>query len=78
MPRKKAEESFETMMARLAEVAELMESREIGIEKAMELYEEGFELIKRLRAVLDAAEEKVRLLGQDGKSVEQTAGEKAK
>lgn len=78
MPRKKAEESFETMMARLAEVAELMESRDIGIEKAMELYEEGFELIKRLRAVLDAAEEKVRLLGQDGKPGESTAGEKAK
>lgn len=68
MPRKKPEkESFESMMDRLGEISELMEARDIDIEKAMALYEEGYALIAKLRAVLDAAEDKVRLMGQDGK-----------
>ncbi|HOA16071.1 MAG TPA: exodeoxyribonuclease VII small subunit [Bacillota bacterium] len=68
MARKKAgAESFESMMARLTEISELMEERDIDIEKAMALYEEGYALIAKLRAVLDAAEEKVKLMGQDGK-----------
>ena len=76
MARKKVSaESFETMMARLSEIAGLMESRDIDIEKAMALYEEGFELIGKLRAVLDAAEEKVKLLGPDGKLADLDGGE---
>jgi len=68
MPRKKSEaESFESMMSRLTEISELMEARDVDIEKAMALYEEGYSLIAKLRAVLDAAEEKVKLMGQDGK-----------
>ena len=68
MPRKKSEaESFESMMSRLTEISELMEARDVDIEKAMVLYEEGYSLIAKLRAVLDAAEEKVKLMGQDGK-----------
>ncbi|HNZ09341.1 MAG TPA: exodeoxyribonuclease VII small subunit [Bacillota bacterium] len=76
MARKKVSaESFETMMTRLSEIAGLMESRDIDIERAMALYEEGYELIGKLRAVLDAAEEKVKLLGPDGKLVDMEAGE---
>ena len=68
MPRKKSEaESFESMMSRLTEISELMEARDVDIEKAMALYEEGYSLIAKLRAVLDAAEEKVKLMGQDRK-----------
>jgi len=68
MPRKKSEaESFESMMSRLTEISELMEARDVDIEKAMALYEEGYALIAKLRAVLDAAEEKVKLMGQDGR-----------
>ena len=54
-------------MGRLSEIAEKMESKDVPIEEAMSLYEEGYALIASLREILDRAEEKVKLIGPDGK-----------
>ena len=66
MARKKAAvASFEEMMKRLTEIVAKMESRDVPIEEAISLYEEGHGLVTELRAILDRAEEKVRLLDPD-------------
>jgi exodeoxyribonuclease VII small subunit len=65
--KKQATKSFEEMMERLSRIVEMMESKDVPIEAAMALYEEGYGLISELRAVLDRAEEKVKLIGPDGK-----------
>ncbi len=65
--RKQTERSFEEMMERLSDIVEKMESKDVPIEEAMSLYEEGYTLIAAVRAILDRAEEKVKLIGPDGR-----------
>jgi len=54
--------TFEQSLVRLESVVRELESTEIGLDKSLERYEEGVRLLKRCRAILDAAERKVRLL----------------
>jgi len=63
--KKEAAQSFEEMMRRLTDIVAKMESRDVPIEEAISLYEEGHGLVAALRAILDRAEEKVRLLDPD-------------
>ena len=71
MPKKNLE--FEPAMARLEEIVALLERGEAPLEKSMSLFEEGAGLLKRCTALLDQAEQKVRLLTiqPDGSGVEQ-------
>lgn len=66
--KKAADQSFEEMMRRLSEIVAKMESRDVPIEEAISLYEEGHGLVAALRAILDRAEEKVRLLDPDAEA----------
>ena len=63
MPKKSVKngtkESFEVKLHRLEEIAEELESEDIGIENAIELYEEGIKLSKECIATLKNAELKI-------------------
>ncbi len=51
--------SFEEALGRLEELIDQIESGEIGLEESLKRYEQGTALIKRCRAVLDGAEQKI-------------------
>jgi len=50
---------FEDAIERLEELIEQIESGEIGLEESLKRYEEGSALIKRCRAILDDAHQKI-------------------
>ncbi len=62
---KKKELSFEESLLRLQEISELLESDETGLEKSIELYEEGVKLSKYCYSVLKDAELKVTELKKE-------------
>ncbi len=62
---------FEEAVDQLEALIEKVESGEVGLEEAMQHYEAGQALIKRCRAILDAAERKIAELTdtEDGRLV---------
>jgi len=62
---KKKELSFEDSLKRLEEISNLLESEEAGLEKSIELYEEGIKLSKYCYSVLKEAELKVTELKKE-------------
>jgi exodeoxyribonuclease VII small subunit len=54
--------TFEQALERLESVVRDLESNETGLDKSLERYEDGVRLLKRCRAILDEAEQKIRLL----------------
>jgi exodeoxyribonuclease VII small subunit len=54
--------TFEQALERLDAVVRDLESSETGLDRSLERYEEGVQLLKRCRAILDEAERKIRLL----------------
>jgi exodeoxyribonuclease VII small subunit len=62
---KKKEVSFEDSLKRLEEISELLESEEAGLEKSIELYEEGIRLSRYCHSVLKDAELKVTELKKE-------------
>ena len=69
MPKKVKKPSFEETLQRLETIVEKMESVEATLEKSLEWFEEGMELIKSCRDELEQAEQKVQEL------VEKSGGE---
>lgn len=65
-------QSFEASMRRLEEIVKRMESGELPLEQALELFEEGTALVKSSSKLLDEAELKVSKLiqGADGAPME--------
>lgn len=59
------EPSFEQAIDRLEDLIEQIESGEVGLEAAIEQYEQGQALIKRCRGILDKAERRIAELTQD-------------
>jgi exodeoxyribonuclease VII small subunit len=59
---------FEQAMARLEEIAKILEKGDIPLEKSLEYFEEGTALVKHCRGLLEKAEQTVKLLvkGEDG------------
>lgn len=51
--------SFESDLKRMEEITELLKNPETGLEKAIELYEEGNRLSKELSKTLDKIQRKV-------------------
>ncbi len=51
---------FETLYTELEEKARRLEQGNLGLEESLKLYEEGADLVDRLRAVLDGAELRIR------------------
>jgi exodeoxyribonuclease VII small subunit len=58
--------SFEELMGRLEEIATELESGELGLEKAIERYEEGVTCYKLCHRILTGAEKKVEILTRKG------------
>ena len=64
--------TFEEAMARLEEIVAAMERGEVPLEKSLELFAEGTELLKQCTTLLDKAEQQVTKFtrGSDGEPVE--------
>jgi len=56
---KKNNKNFEKCLSRLEEIANLLESNEIGLEDALQLYEEGINLSRECLTSLKNAELKI-------------------
>ena len=54
--------TFEQALERLEAAVRELESTETGLDQSLARYEEGVQLLKRCRSILDAAERKIRLL----------------
>ena len=58
--------NFEEALKRLEEIAAALENGNAQLEASLSLFEEGVGLIKECNAKLDAAEQKVKLLVNNG------------
>lgn len=70
MTKKKTSEkgpTFEEQMTRLEEIAAELESGELGLEKAIERYEEGVKRYRECHKILSSAEKKVEILTRNTK-----------
>lgn len=59
-------ESYESMMEKLEEIVNSMDSSELSLEESMKKYEEGIKLCNKLYKTLNEAEGKIKLLTDDG------------
>ncbi|HOO20287.1 MAG TPA: exodeoxyribonuclease VII small subunit [Kiritimatiellia bacterium] len=60
--KKEKTRSFEKALERLEEIAAAMESGELGLEKMVEVFEEGQKLVKLCSSKLNEVEKKIELL----------------
>ena len=67
--------TFEQALAKLEEIVSAIEEGEVSLEESIDKYAEGIELVKKCRAILDKAEEKIQLLGKAQGDVLAAAGE---
>ena len=56
------EESF----ARLDELVEKLEDRDVPLEKSFQIYKEGMDLLKKCNEKIDLVEKKMRQINEDG------------
>ena len=63
-PKQPRKISFEQSLARLESIVTEMESGAVPLEKSIEKYAEGIELVKLCRKTLDSAEAKIQLLAK--------------
>jgi exodeoxyribonuclease VII small subunit len=54
--------AFEQSVAQLEQIVAAIESGQIGLEESLAKYEQGMELVKRCRAILDRAEKRIEQL----------------
>ncbi|MBA3944229.1 MAG: exodeoxyribonuclease VII small subunit [Herpetosiphonaceae bacterium] len=69
-PTPPAEPSYEAQLARLVTVVARLETGDLALAEALQLYEEGVVLGVQCQQLLDAAEVRVRQLSNDGKTLE--------
>lgn len=53
--KKKSENSFETGMAKLSEIAELLESGEMSLDESLSAFEEGVQLYRKMQEQLKSS-----------------------
>ncbi len=58
----KEEFDIEVSFKRLEEILALMENRDTGLKKSMELYAEGVELVSKCKANLEGVEKEIQVL----------------
>lgn len=56
--------SFEESVAQLEQIVQAIESGQIGLEESLAKYEQGMDLVKRCRTILDRAEKRMEVLSQ--------------
>jgi exodeoxyribonuclease VII small subunit len=61
--------SFEESVAQLETIVAAIESGQIGLEESLAKYEQGMELVKKCRGILDRAEKRIEQLTSQGDSV---------
>lgn len=57
---------FEEALKRLEQIVDSIEQGKIGLEDSIKSYEEGMALVRRCRAVLQEAEQKIQYLQASG------------
>lgn len=62
MPEEKPAASFESGLQELEQVVKEMESGDLPLERALELYEKGMKLSERCRKQLEEAETRIEML----------------
>jgi exodeoxyribonuclease VII small subunit len=72
MPVKKKYKDYETAMERLEEITARLESGEVKLEEAIDLYTEGLEIAKFCDRKLSEADEKIKLITQKDGLFEET------
>ena len=63
---KKENITFESAIARLDEIVKLLEKGNSSLDDSLKLYEEGISLIRFCNNALDNAENKIKILTDDG------------
>ena len=58
--------TFETAMARLEQIVRTLEEGKSTLEESLSVFEEGVRLVKLCTTALDGAEQKVKILLEDG------------
>lgn len=64
MPRKS--ESYESMMEKLEDIVNVMDSSELSLDESLKKYEEGIKLSNKLYKILNEAEGKIKILTENG------------
>ena len=57
-------QTFEESVAELEKIVAAIESGQVGLEESLAKYEQGMELVKRCRSILDRAEKRIEQLTQ--------------
>jgi len=57
--------SFEQALARLTTLVEKLESGKLPLEESVAAFEEGVKLTRRCEALLDSAEQRLQVLGEE-------------
>lgn len=60
-----AEIPYEQLIEQLEGIVDRIEGGELGLEDSIKGYEQGIELVKRARAILDRAEQRITELNAD-------------
>ena len=61
-----SETNFEGVLDRLAEIVEQLEGDGLELDESLALFEEGVRLLRGAESTLDGAEERIRLLVEEG------------
>jgi exodeoxyribonuclease VII small subunit len=69
MPEEKPAASFESGLVELEQIVKEMESGDLPLERALELYEKGMRLSENCRKQLEAAETRIEMLVRKGDKV---------
>ena len=56
---------YEQLIERLESIVDRIEGGEMGLEESIQGYEQGLELVKRARTILDQAEQRIIELNAD-------------
>ncbi|MCE5325139.1 MAG: exodeoxyribonuclease VII small subunit [Planctomycetaceae bacterium] len=70
-----AKPTFEQALAQLEGIVEKIESGQVPLEQAIEMYAQGTRLVQQCRTILDAAEKKIQLLSKNADGSLTVAGE---
>lgn len=70
MPEDKPAASFESGLQELEQIVKEMESGDLALERALELYEKGMKLSERCRKQLEEAETRIEMLVRKGDKVQ--------
>lgn len=69
MAEKAVPPTFEQSVAQLEQIVSAIESGQIGLEESLAKYEQGMELVKRCRGILDKAEKRIEQLTETDKGL---------